>query len=211
MPTSPYSFHRIAATLLVLATAGGVHAEEDKSITRQLIEADGKVALKKLNQDLAGNAPPPAVPAAPAGAAEAKARERSPQTIALYGIDGTSAGGAVNLRSYVRWGEQVYPARVGAKWRGYTVSSISEAGTTFSRGKTKVFAPLVQDDAAVLFDTPRDSAAAGGQVRPAGPLPAPAGASISGFPVASPPVTPPAMPPIVPPTPGVGAASVAQS
>ncbi|MCY0852975.1 hypothetical protein OMK73_03405, partial [Cupriavidus sp. D39] len=79
MPTSPYSFGRFAATLLVLAAAGGAHADDDKSITRQLIEADGKVALKKLNQDLGGTAPPAAVSAAPAGAAEAKTRERSPK------------------------------------------------------------------------------------------------------------------------------------
>ncbi|MFP3617601.1 hypothetical protein SB778_46985, partial [Paraburkholderia sp. SIMBA_050] len=74
--------------------------------------------------------------------------ERSrPRTIALYGVDGRAAGGAVSLRSYVQWGGETYSAKVGAKWRGYTVNAISESGTTLTKGKAKIFAPYEQDDA----------------------------------------------------------------
>lgn len=161
-----YPLRRAAVAALALLVAGPALADDDKSLAQKLIDADAKVALQKLQQELDKNAPPTAVSAAPAGAAAAKpAAERTPQTIALYGVDGRAAGGAMTLRSYVRWGDQVYPAKVGGKWRGYTVSAITEIGTTFTRGKAKLFAPVVQDDAVVLLDdapqSSKASAAAG--------------------------------------------------
>ncbi|AEI83178.1 hypothetical protein CNE_BB2p03850 (plasmid) [Cupriavidus necator N-1] len=167
----PLSFplRRAAVAAFALLVAGPVLADDDKSLTQKLIDADAKVALQKLQQELDKGAPPPAVSAAPTGAAAKPAAERAPQTIALYGVDGRSAGGGMTLRSYVRWGDQVYPAKVGAKWRGYIVSAITESGTTFTRGKARVFAPLVQDDAAVLVDTPQTGSAS--TAARTGPLP----------------------------------------
>lgn len=206
MRAYPITIRRASVAMVALVACGTALADDDKSITRKLIEADGKVALQKLEQDLAKTAPAPALTAAPAGATTVKAHERSPQTIALYGVDGRAAGGAVNLRSYVRWGDQVYPARVGAKWRGFTVADISEAGTTFARGKTKVFAPLVQEDAAVLLESGRAGGPEAATARPAAPLPAPLPAMTPGFPMA------PQMPiqPPVPTPPMAAPASVAQ-
>ncbi|MCY0853403.1 hypothetical protein [Cupriavidus sp. D39] len=210
MRAYPMTIRRASVAVVALLVCGAVLADDDKSITQRLIEADGKVALQKLEQDLAKSAPAPALTAAPAGATTVKARERSPQTIALYGVDGRAAGGAMSLRSYVRWGDQVYPARVGAKWRGFTVADISGAGTTFTRGKTKVFAPLVQEDAAVLLDAGRvggPEAAA----RPAAPLPAQVPAMAPGFPTAPQmPMPQPAFQPPVPTRPMAAPASVAQ-
>lgn len=211
MRAYPMTYRRASVALVVFLACGAAFADDDKSITQKLIEADGKVALQKLEQDLAKTAPAPPVSAAPAGAATVKPHERSPQTIALYGVDGRAAGGAVNLRSYVRWGDQIYPARVGAKWRGFTVADISGAGTTFARGKTKVFAPLVQEDAAVLLDSGR----AGGQeattARPAAPLPAQVPAMAPGFPTGPQmPMPQPAFQPPAPTPPMAAPASVAQ-
>ncbi|WP_454754751.1 hypothetical protein [Cupriavidus necator] len=170
MQNNRYLLHIVAGTL-ALALAGTAVADEDgRTITQRLLEADGKVALQKLELDLAKGAPAPApVAAVPSKSAEAR---RAPQTIALYGVDGATAGGPIALRSYVKWGEQLYPAKVGARWRGYTVTAITEAGTTFSRGKAKVIAPMVLDDAAVLFEQKAAEPAMGAQsARPASPLP----------------------------------------
>ncbi|MFC4524763.1 hypothetical protein [Cupriavidus pinatubonensis] len=158
-----YPLRRVTMAAFALLVAGPVLADDDRSLTQKLLDADAKVALQKLQQELDKNAPPPPMLAAPAGAAAAMpAAEHAPQTIALYGVDGRAAGGAMTLRSYVRWGDQVYPAKVGGKWRGYTVSAISESGTTFTRGKAKLFAPVVQDDAvALLNDAPGKASAAG--------------------------------------------------
>lgn len=196
------SLCRACVALLMLASAGGVLADDEKSVAQLLIDADAKLALQKINRDLDKGAGPAPVSAAPAGVPAAKVRDRAPQTIALYGVDGRQAGGSMNLRSYVKWGDQVYPARVGAKWRGFTVSDISEAGTTFSRGKAKVFAPLVQEDAAVLLEPPRGAVAGGAQATPAGPLPAQAGGFAPGpFPPPLPTMAPtlPMAPPMAPP------------
>ncbi|MCY0852669.1 hypothetical protein [Cupriavidus sp. D39] len=210
MRAYPMTYRRASAALVALLACGAAVADDDRSLTQKLIEADGKVALQKLEQDLAKTAPPPALSAAPAGAATGKVHERSPQTIALYGVDGRAAGGAVTLRSYVRWGDQVYPARVGANWRGFTVADITEAGTTFARGKTKVFAPLVQDDAAVLLDSRRDGGAEAGQARQTAPLPAPVPAMMPGFPPPQTPLPAPQLQPTISTPPMAAPASVAQ-
>ncbi|KAI3611796.1 hypothetical protein D8I24_0054 (plasmid) [Cupriavidus necator H850] len=168
MRATPFPIRRAAVAVLALLVAGPALADDDKSLTQKLIDADAKVALQKLQQELDKNAPPAAVSAAPAGVTVKSAVERAPQTIALYGVDGRGAGGAMTLRSYVRWGDQVYPAKVGAKWRGYTVSAITENGTTLTRGKARVFAPVVQEDAAVLVDMLQPGGA--GTAR-SGPLP----------------------------------------
>ena len=211
MRAYPMTYRRASVVLVAFLACGAALADDDKSITQKLIEADGKVALQKLEQDLAKTAPAPALTAAPAGATTVKAHERSPQTIALYGVDGRAAGGAVNLRSYVRWGDQVYPARVGAKWRGFTVADITEAGTTFARGKTKVFAPLVQEDAAVLLESGRAGGPDAATARPAAPLPAQVPAMTPGFPTAPQmPMPQPAFQPPVPTPPLPAPASVAQ-
>lgn len=164
----------VAAAVIVLLPAA--RAEDDRSMTRKLIDADAKLALQKLEADLNKNVPTQNVSAAPAGVGvRSGGSEGGPHTIALYGVDGSAAGLPSNLRAYVKWGEQVYPARVGAKWRGYTVASINEDGTVLKRGKHVVLAPLDKDDAAV-FERPsaRAGDAAGG-ARPAGPMPGGAG------------------------------------
>ncbi|RWA56017.1 hypothetical protein AU476_05525 [Cupriavidus sp. UYMSc13B] len=179
MRATPFPIPASVVAALALLVAGPALADDDKSLTQKLIDADAKVALQKLQQELDKNAPPAAVSAAPAGAAVKSAVERAPQTIALYGVDGRGAGGAMTLRSYVRWGDQVYPAKVGAKWRGYTVLAITESGTTLTRGKARVFAPVVQEDAAVLVDMPQPGGA--GAAR-SGPLPTPGAASAQSTP-----------------------------
>ncbi|AQV99471.1 hypothetical protein BJN34_36985 (plasmid) [Cupriavidus necator] len=196
---SMYPLCRAAVAALALLVAGPALADDDKSLIQKLIDADARVALQKLQQELDKNAPPPAVSAAPAGAAAKAAAEHAPQTIALYGVDGRNAGGAVTLRSYVRWGDQVYPARVGAKWRGYMVSAISERGTTFTRGKARVFAPVVQEDAAVLLESAQaGNAGVAGVPARSGPLPTQA----ASLPTAQ--GTPPFFPiPSMSPAPGV--------
>jgi len=170
MQNHHHLLHIVAGTLALALSGTAVADEDSKSMTQRLLEADGKVALQKLEQELAKGAPAPApVAAAPSKSAEAR---RAPQTIALYGVDGAIAGGPLALRSYVKWGEQLYPAKVGARWRGYTVTAITEAGTTFSRGKSKLFAPMVLDDAAVLFEQKAPEPAMGAQsARLANPLP----------------------------------------
>jgi len=213
MRAYPMTIRHASVAMFTLLACGVVLADDDVSITRKLIEADGKVALQKLEQDLAKTAPAPTLTAAPAGATTVRAHERSPQTIALYGVDGRAAGGAVSLRSYVRWGDQVYPARVGAKWRGFTVADISAAGTTFARGKTKVFAPLVEEDAAVLLESGRGGAPEAATARQAAPLPAQVPGMTPGFPPAPQmPMPQPAFQPPVPtpPLPAAAPASVAQ-
>ncbi|WP_228772563.1 hypothetical protein [Cupriavidus necator] len=169
MQNNRYLLYIVAGTLAFALAGTAVADEGGKTITQRLLEADGKVALQKLELDLAKGAPAPAPVAVPSKSAEA---QRAPQTIALYGVDGATTGGPLALRSYVKWGEQLYPAKVGARWRGYTVTAITEAGTTFSRGKSKVIAPMVLDDAAVLFEQKATEPAMGAQsARPASPLP----------------------------------------
>ncbi|MEN7527675.1 MULTISPECIES: hypothetical protein [unclassified Cupriavidus] len=209
---------RTLAAILGLAVVGGAYADDDtKTITQKLIDADGRVALQKIEQDLNKGAPPAAVSAAP-NPAQAKAEvERSrPRTIALYGVDGRSAGGAMSLRSYVQWGGETYSARVGAKWRGYTVSAITESGTTLTKGKSKLFAPYEQDDAVNLFEQ-RPGGEGMNAARPSSPLPqgglpgaaAPSFQMPSTLPQPAQMPAAPIMPPIAPPQPG-GMPPVAQ-
>ena len=141
---------RISTALLVSLAAGAAHADGVKTITQQLLEKDAQLALQKLDQDLAkGNPAPTSVAAAPASS-EQRARDEAPKTIALYGVDGRAAGLPLTLRSYVKWGDQVYAAKVGGSVRGYKVVAISEAGTKLSRGKLTVNAARVDEDAVIL-------------------------------------------------------------
>lgn len=161
-----------ATCLATFAAVAPAYADEDgKSLTRKLIDTEAQVALQKLEQDLTKGAPPAAVVATPTPAVvKAQAERARPRTIALYGVDGRAAGGVLSLRSYVQWGGETHAAHVGSKWRGYTVSSISESGTTLTKGKSKVFAPYEQDDSVNLVDPTQETGGASG-ARPAGPLP----------------------------------------
>nr|WP_315597964.1 hypothetical protein [uncultured Cupriavidus sp.] len=199
-------FGRTLAAFLGLAIVGGAYADDDnKTITQKLIDADGRVALQKMEQDLNKGAPPAAVSAAPTPAQMKADAERSkPRTIALYGVDGRSAGGAMSLRSYVQWGGETYSAKVGARWRGYTISAITESGTTLTNGKSKLFAPYEQDDAVNLFEqrpAGEVNAARPTTPLPQGGLPGMAPSSVLPAPVTPQPSqvpAPPIMPPIAP-------------
>ena len=68
MRAHPMTIRRASVAMFTLLACGVVLADDDVSITRKLIEADGKVALQKLEQDLAKTAPAPTLTAAPAGA-----------------------------------------------------------------------------------------------------------------------------------------------
>ncbi|SDD57400.1 hypothetical protein SAMN05216345_11198 [Cupriavidus sp. YR651] len=162
---------RTLAGILGFALVGGAYADDNgKTLTQKLIDADGRVALQKMEQDLNKGAPPAAVSAAPTPAqVKAEADRSKPRTIALYGVDGRAAGGALSLRSYVQWGGETYAAKVGGKWRGYTISGITESGTTLTKGKARIFAPYEQDDAVNLIDQ-RQSGDASTAGRPSSPL-----------------------------------------
>lgn len=213
------TFGRTLAAILGLSIVGGAYADDDsKTITQKLIDADGRVALQKMEQDLSKGAPPAAVSAAPSPAQVKADAERSrPRTIALYGVDSRSAGGAVSLRSYVQWGGETYSAKVGAKWRGYTVSAISESGTTLTKGKAKIFAPYEQDDALNLFEQ-RPASEGLGAARPSSPLPLGTLPGMAPTPAVQAPVlpqpsafpAPPVMPPIAPAPQPAGLPPVAQ-
>lgn len=196
---------RIAMTFLAVA-ASLAHAEGDKTVTRVLLEKDAQIAVHKADQELAKTNPAPVVTTT-APAAEQREGRGTPKTVAIFGVDGSKAGLPITLRSYVKWGNQVYPAKVGGTVRGYKVVAISEAGTKLTKGKQTLTAERAGDDAVQLEEPPvqRASAANGG-----GPLPAPT----PGTPVAMP-SQPPAMPaqfpgagsngvaPVMPPVPVV--------
>ncbi|EKZ98862.1 hypothetical protein ACUXQ2_005520 [Cupriavidus metallidurans] len=163
--------NKISTALLVCLAAGAAHADGVKTVTQQLLEKDAQLALQKLDQDLAkGNPAPTSVAATPTSSPEQRARDEAPKTIALYGVDGRAAGLPLTLRSYVKWGDQVYAAKVGGSMRGYKVVSISEAGTKLSRGKQTINAARVDEDAVILAGEQ-----SGGETRTtpkhAGPLP----------------------------------------
>ncbi|MWL91437.1 hypothetical protein [Cupriavidus sp. SW-Y-13] len=191
---------RISTVLLVCLAAGAAHADGVKTVTQELLEKDAKLALQKLDQDLAkGNPAPTSVAATPA-ASEQSARDEAPKTVAIYGVDGRAAGLPLTLRSYVKWGDQVYAAKVGGSLRGYKVVAISEAGTKLSRGKQTINAARIDEDAVIL-----SGEQSGGEGRPTskqvGPLPGgtqPGGTlPVSGAPpgfTPFPPVTPPMQP-----------------
>lgn len=118
--------------------------------TQRLIAKDAQLAEQQLDQELAKGAPPPIVSVAPAGATAAAPKDRGPQTVAVYGVDASALGIRKELRGYVRWQGQLYPAKVGGTIRGYTVASVTEKGTTLTRGKTKLVANLVEEDLTAL-------------------------------------------------------------
>jgi len=153
-------------------------ADEEKSITQRLVEADAKLALQKLEADVNKNGTAATLSAAPAGAdTQKKAEDHKPKTIAVYGVDGSAAGLPIMLRSYVKWDDEIYPAKVGTTWRGYRVASISsEEGTLLVRGKERLIAPVVRNDARVFARTTPTGTEATTAQRPAGPLPPQAGA-----------------------------------
>ncbi len=86
--------HSLVAILGLVFTGGAFADDDSKTITQKLIDADGRVALQKIEQDLnKGAAPTAAVSAAPNTAQVKAETERSrPRTIALYGVDGRFAG-----------------------------------------------------------------------------------------------------------------------
>ena len=171
---------RTLATIIGMAVIGGAYADDDKTITQKLVEADGRIALQKMEQDLNKGAPPAAVSAAPTPAQVKAVADRSKaRTIALYGVDGRAAGGKLSLRSYVQWGGEICAARVGGQCRGYAVGAITERGTTLAKGKTTVFAPYEQDDTVNLVEQ-RPQGEAPTASRAAGPLP-PQGSTPPGF------------------------------
>lgn len=186
---------RIAMSILAVA-ASVAHAEGDKTVTRLLLEKDAQIAVQKADQELAKSNPAPVV-VAPVPSAEREARG-TPKTVAVFGVDGSKAGLPVTLRSYVKWGSQVYPAKVGGSVRGYKVVSISESGTKLSKGKQTLTAERAEDDSVLLDEPAQRGAAASG--RPAGPLPSQAPAAATGMPF---------QPPMMPmPLPGVGGTGV---
>lgn len=200
---------RTLATIIGLAVIGGAYADDDKTITQKLVEADGRIALQKMEQDLNKGAPPAAaVSAAPTPAQVRAVADRSKaRTIALYGVDSRAAGGTLSLRSYVQWGDEIHAARVGGKWRGYTVSAITERGTTMAKGKTTVFAPYEQDDTVNLVEQ-RPQGEAPTATRPAGPLP-PQGSTPAGFTPLIPPQPSPSPMPAAPVAPAAAPAPFA--
>lgn len=211
---------RTLAAIIGMAVVGSAYADDDKTLTQKLIEADGRLALQKMEQDLNKGTPPATVSSAPAAApapTEARAaKERSKaRTIALYGVDGRAAGGTLSLRSYVQWGGEICAARIGGQCRGYSVGAITERGTTLAKGKTTVFAPYEQDDTVNLVEQgPQGEAPTA--TRPAGPLPlqgsTPAGftAPVPPQPSLSPMPAAPVMPPVAPAPFQAGASNVAQ-
>ncbi|MCK4118396.1 hypothetical protein ACI2UK_13725 [Ralstonia nicotianae] len=149
-----------------LAASGGA-AAQTKSVAERLIDGDATIALQKMQQQIDRTALAAVVSAAPAaGEPRRGAADSGPKTLALYGVDGSAAGLPVSLRTYVRWGDEVYAAKVGAKWRGYTVTGISEEGTTLAHGRRKLFAPLNKNDAGV-FETPVATKPAAAVLQPA--------------------------------------------
>jgi len=142
----------ITFAALALASSFGARAEEAKPMTetQRLIAKDAQLAEQQLDQALAKGAPPPVVSAAPAGAVAAAPKDRGPQTVAVYGVDASALGIRKELRGYVRWQGQLYPAKVGGTIRGYTVASVTEKGTTLTRGKTRLVANLVEEDLTAL-------------------------------------------------------------
>jgi hypothetical protein len=198
-----------------LAVAASLaHADGDKTVTRVLLEKDAQIAVQKADQELAKTNPAPVVTTA-APTAEQREARGTPKTVAIFGVDGSKAGLPVTLRSYVKWGGQVYPAKVGGNVRGYKVVSISEAGTKLSKGKQTLTAERADDESVLLEEPPvqRASVANGG-----GPLPAHAHAPGTATAMPSqPPVMPAPFPgaggngvaPVMPPTPPVPAAPAA--
>lgn len=174
----------IPLVTLMLAMAASVsHAEADKSVTRLLLEKDAQIAVQKADQELAKTNPAPAV-VTPAPTANQEVRT-APKTVAVFGMDGSKAGLPVTLRSYVKWGSEVYPAKVGGTVRGYKVVAITESGTTLSKGKHTLMAARADDEVVLSEEpAPRGGASAG---RPAEPLPghSPA-AAIPSFPPSMP-------------------------
>jgi len=189
---------RIAMTLLAVA-ASLAHAEGDKTVTRVLLEKDAQIAVQKADQELAKTNPAPVVTTT-APTAEQREARGVPKTVAIFGVDGSKAGLPVTLRSYVKWGSQVYPAKVGGTVRGYKVVSISESGTKLAKGKQTLTAERADDDAMPFEEPPvqRASVANGG-----GPLPAHA----TGTPTAMP-SQPPVMPAPFPAAPGNGVSPI---
>ncbi|QET04102.1 hypothetical protein FOB72_18115 (plasmid) [Cupriavidus pauculus] len=155
------------ATIALAMTATCAHAEGDKSVTRVLLEKDAQIAVQKADQELAKTNPAPVVVTPPA--APSREAHSVPKTVAVFGIDGSKAGLPVTLRSYVKWGNELYAARVGGSVRGYKVISITENGTTFAKGKQTLTAARADDEAVLLEEpAPRTVNAA---ARPAEPLP----------------------------------------
>ncbi len=204
---------RITAPILVLLMAGAAHAEEVKTVTQLLLEKDAQLALQKLDKDIATTAPAPASVNAVPAAQQSRGRSEPPKTIAVYGMDGRAAGLPLTLRSYVKWDDQVYAAKVGGTLKGYKVISITEGGTRLARGKHVIAADRVDDDAVILVGTEQGSARPSPSPTPASTTPPAAAPSMpipGSMPMPSPVPTPGALPLTPPPAPAaVGAAPIA--
>lgn len=187
---------RIAMTFLAVA-ASLAHAEGDKTVTRVLLEKDAQIAVQKADQELAKTNPAPVV-TTPAATAEQREARGTPRTVAIFGVDGSKVGLPVTLRSYVKWGEQVYAAKVGGSVRGYKVVSISESGTKLSKGKQTLNAARADDDAVLVEEPPVQRAP---MMNAGNPMPAHAPGS---------PAAMPSQPPVMPaPFSGAGSNGVA--
>nr|WP_315591822.1 hypothetical protein [uncultured Cupriavidus sp.] len=200
---------RITAPILVLLMAGAAHAEEVKTVTQLLLEKDAQLALQKLDKDIATTAPAPASVNAVPAAQQSRGRSEAPKTIAVYGMDGRAAGLPLTLRSYVKWDDQVYAAKVGGTLKGYKVISITEGGTRLARGKHVIDADRVDDDAVILVGNEQGSARPSPSPTPAGTTPAAAAPGVP-TPGAMPiPVPTPGALPLMPVPAAVGAAPIA--
>jgi hypothetical protein len=157
---------RIAMILLAVA-ASLAHAEGDKTVTRVLLEKDAQIAVQKADQELAKTNPAPVVTTT-APTAEQREARGVPKTVAIFGVDGSRLASRSRCAA-MKWGSQVYPAKVGGTVRGYKVVSISESGTKLAKGKQTLTAERADDDAMPFEEPPvqRASVANGG-----GPLPA---------------------------------------
>jgi hypothetical protein len=129
----------VATSIALVATLA--HAQAQESAARDILDMDSQLAKRAMEAQLSPPAPA-GVSAAPAAVPDKPA---APKTTLLMGVDGRRVGQPLHLISYVQWAGHVYPADVGTLIRGYHVTSITERGTTLSKGSQHVFAPLDLD------------------------------------------------------------------
>ncbi|GJG97752.1 hypothetical protein [Cupriavidus pauculus] len=145
-------------------------AADGQTLTEQLLERDARLAVQKLDHELAklgaGPATPPvsAVHSAAIPPVAVDAKPTAPRTIAVFGVDGQSAGLPVSLRSLVAWDGEVYAAKPGGEVRGYRVTEIHEAtGTKLRKGKRVIVAAPAEtlEGAAAVDENGRHGAGSG--------------------------------------------------
>ncbi|WP_321820762.1 MULTISPECIES: hypothetical protein [unclassified Burkholderia] len=167
-----------AAAVTQPATAGS--AAGASVLLRQMLNVDDQLALKKLRDQLNGDAgggggggggggsgggaaaaasatsqPDAARAAAAAAAAERRSHMHPPFLSAVYGAE---FGGVNHYRAVINWDDVETTISVGVRLRGYTVTSITPRGATLSAGKKKhLFAPFQQitaDDVPAELNAP---------------------------------------------------------